>query len=399
MSSDWKKILEVTAPEIARALGSQDDVKARHFLGDVLLAKKEATIEEIASAISSIGEEKLRKLFQEKKREFDEEFYRSRENSNSSLGISRNLLGFLDRNLNRFSRTTQDIIGLTILFLLVIVVINIFVADTHVKGKLLIKASENETKEQADEYLVETGNQQFVTNQFGNWILPIRGGLPRPITIYVKYPSGKTIGDFTIWAPWPILDAMRTSNLKVIVHTYREEEKRFDVSEMGTVEPFHRFVSAFVPVSEVYAQSYGGLEFWQILPIEVHLEGIGDVFCNNGIWCGTKGESRRLEAFSIFVEADKKIHGRLRYMCHLEGIGDTDWMYDGDMCGTKGQSRRLEGFAIKIEGPGESRFVIKYQAHLQNLGDTRVYSDGQFAGTRGESRRVEAIKVWLERRH
>ena len=36
------------------------------------------------------------------------------------------------------------------------------------------------------------------------------------------------------------------------------------------------------------------------------------------------------------------------YMAHLEGTGDTDFFQDGQFCGTRGQSRRVEGMLVHV---------------------------------------------------
>ncbi len=125
------------------------------------------------------------------------------------------------------------------------------------------------------------------------------------------------------------------------------------------------------------------------LSVLVHLQDRADRTGRDGQYLGTRGESRRLEGFS--VKFDPPIPGvSLKYMAHLQDIGDTPWT--NGFVGTRGQHRRLEGFAIKLEGPNAHRFSVQYQAHIQNIGD-RTASDGVFVGTRGQSLRVEGILV------
>lgn len=129
----------------------------------------------------------------------------------------------------------------------------------------------------------------------------------------------------------------------------------------------------------------------------VHLEGLGDHPLVDHQWAGTKGQSRRLEGFSLNLNTPES-YLRLEYMCHLQDQGDIGWMTEGSFCGTRGQSRRLEGFAIRLAGPAAGNFSIHYRCHLQDIGDSAVMSDGEFCGTRGQSRRLEAIQVWLTRK-
>ncbi len=36
------------------------------------------------------------------------------------------------------------------------------------------------------------------------------------------------------------------------------------------------------------------------------------------------------------------------YMAHIEGIGDTPFVSDGEFCGMRGQSRRVEGLQVRV---------------------------------------------------
>lgn len=146
-----------------------------------------------------------------------------------------------------------------------------------------------------------------------------------------------------------------------------------------------------------------GLSVWLLKKFEgnlrglVHLQGIGDVVQPRMKFAGTRGQSRRLEGFQL--NFDPPIPGvGLRYMAHLQNIGDVPFVTDGQFVGTRGQSRRLEGFAIELTGPNAKDFDVFYMAHLEGIGDTQVFSNGQFCGTRGQSRRVEGMRVWVMRK-
>jgi Matrixin/Clostridial hydrophobic W len=142
-------------------------------------------------------------------------------------------------------------------------------------------------------------------------------------------------------------------------------------------------------------QSLYGRRSASRLALTCHLQNTGDV---NGIeneFIGTRGQSRRLEGFSI-TQSTPIPNLSLEYMAHLQNIGDTPWTPQGTFVGTKGQSRRLEGFAIRLVGPQASNFRVIYMAHIQGLGDTGLFSNGQFCGTKGQSRRVEGMLVRIE---
>lgn len=129
----------------------------------------------------------------------------------------------------------------------------------------------------------------------------------------------------------------------------------------------------------------------------VHLQNIGDVNLLADRFAGTQGQSRRLEGFQL--QFHPPVPGlSMRYMAHLQGIGDVPFQNEGTFIGTRGQSRRLEGFAIELTGQAASQFTVMYMAHLEGSGDTGFFRDGQFCGTRGQSRRVEGILVHVNPR-
>lgn len=133
------------------------------------------------------------------------------------------------------------------------------------------------------------------------------------------------------------------------------------------------------------------------LDVLVHLQGIGDSAARDNEFAGTRGQSRRLEGFQLQISPP--VPGlSMRYMAHLQGIGDVPFVNEGQFVGTRGQSRRLEGLAVDLTGPSAQNFNVAYMAHLQGIGDTAVFQNGQFCGTRGQSRRVEGILVRVEPR-
>ena len=127
----------------------------------------------------------------------------------------------------------------------------------------------------------------------------------------------------------------------------------------------------------------------------VHIQDIGDRIFPEGAVAGTTGQSRRLEGFQINL--DSPIPGlSMEYMAHVQDVGDTSWVREGQYVGAKGQSKRIEGFAIRLTGSQASKYDVFYQAHVEGIGNTPRVGNGQFSGTRGQSKRVEAISVWVQ---
>ncbi|NJK68563.1 MAG: hypothetical protein HC789_15760 [Microcoleus sp. CSU_2_2] len=132
------------------------------------------------------------------------------------------------------------------------------------------------------------------------------------------------------------------------------------------------------------------------LKVLVHIQGIGDRTFGAQEYAGTKAQGRRVEGFQLTI--DPPISGlKVEYMAHVEGVGDTPWISEGELAGFRGQAKRIEGFAVRLSGPEAAKYDVFYTAHIQNIGDTDVSSNGEYCGTRGKGLRVEGIKVWMVR--
>jgi uncharacterized protein YjdB len=130
------------------------------------------------------------------------------------------------------------------------------------------------------------------------------------------------------------------------------------------------------------------------IKVLVHIQGIGDRTFGSQEYAGSKGQGRRVEGFQINI--DPPIPGlNVEYMAHVEGVGDTPWLSEGELAGFRGQAKRIEGFAVRLSGPQADKYDVFYSAHIQNIGDTDVSSNGEYCGTRGKALRIEGIKVWI----
>jgi uncharacterized protein YjdB len=122
-------------------------------------------------------------------------------------------------------------------------------------------------------------------------------------------------------------------------------------------------------------------------------QGLGPITVYGQQFAGTKGQSRKVEAFQI----NHSVAGLcVEYMAHIEDRGDTHWHRDGQQIGYTGSNKRIEGFAVRLSGPTSAAYDVKYFAHIQDQGDSPVGCNGSFVGTRGQSRRLEGLAVWLE---
>ena len=134
-----------------------------------------------------------------------------------NTGIVNPMLGFLDRNLSRFSQPVRDTIGIGILLTLVVFVLNGLLGPTYIRGQLWMDG------EPAAGFKVLHGDDNTITNENGYWTLPLSGnGIPGRIRIDIegpdRAPDGKTsqrrttMGDFYALGPWPVWNILRPMN-------------------------------------------------------------------------------------------------------------------------------------------------------------------------------------------
>lgn len=156
-----------------------------------------------------------------------------------------------------------------------------------------------------------------------------------------------------------------------------------------------------IPVKE--KPPLDGIPPWEVtgyrprIEVLAHVQSFGDVKGVGGEWVGTKGQSLRLEGFSLDI-TDNVPGLSLQYFCHVEGFGDTTYMSEGSYCGTRGERRRTEGYGAKLVGPAAQFYNLTYSCHLQGIGDVGPMTSEQYCGTRGESRRMEAIQISIVRK-
>lgn len=87
------------------------------------------------------------------------------------------------------------------------------------------------------------------------------------------------------------------------------------------------------------------------LEVTVHVQSYGDLKYSglthgNDAIIGGVDKVKRIEG--ICIKVTKNTTGKkLRYQGHVQGTGDTKWYNSGEYCGTRGQSKRLE--AIRME--------------------------------------------------
>ena len=125
----------------------------------------------------------------------------------------------------------------------------------------------------------------------------------------------------------------------------------------------------------------------------------------DGQIAGTTGFGARLEALKFRPTPEM---GELDVDVHMQGIGwkefhgikagDASGEFASDIdpiCGTIGESRRIEAIKLTLRGNTTGK-KLRYMGHIQDVGWTDPVWEGEVCGTVGEAKRLEAVRIWLE---
>lgn len=140
------------------------------------------------------------------------------------------------------------------------------------------------------------------------------------------------------------------------------------------------------------AYSDGNLQY------SAHVQNIGDTAnVSNGQIQGTTGKGLRMEGVTITLDTSDPdvLDGSIQYCTHIQNIGWQEWKENGEYSGTKGKSYRLEAIKIQLTGKAADYYDIYYRTHVQNIGWMGWAKNGEAAGSQSCSYRMEAIQISL----
>ncbi len=156
-----------------------------------------------------------------------------------------------------------------------------------------------------------------------------------------------------------------------------------NVFELGTVGESRRLEgftlelkgkgmpSDMMLVYRAHIQTYGDCPDGERFKAGIWKDSKGNLWQEEGVYLGTKGERRRIEGIELKLldkKTEKEYEGyKVQYQVHMQGYGwgiddlendlrddgklnDSfgEWAEDGDFAGTRGQSRRVEAVRIRI---------------------------------------------------
>lgn len=138
-----------------------------------------------------------------------------------------------------------------------------------------------------------------------------------------------------------------------------------------------------------------------VLTYDSHVQTYGwlDAVADGAV-SGTQGESKRMEAFRMYLanpldESGNEIEGTIEYRAHSQTYGWMNWQKEGQIAGTTGQGKRLEAIQIRLTGKMGTLYDVYYRVHCSRWGTLGWAKNGEIAGTAGYYRSIESFEVIL----
>ena len=132
------------------------------------------------------------------------------------------------------------------------------------------------------------------------------------------------------------------------------------------------------------------------IPTEIvlHIEQIGDRRFGGGEWIGSRGQKRRIEAFSI-RPLERLTAAEVEYKAFGPGGRETPWVSAGKLCGTRGRGIPLTGFAVRLAAPASGRFDVVYEGAFFESGEAGPRRNGEACVPSKADDPLEAVNIKL----
>lgn len=131
---------------------------------------------------------------------------------------------------------------------------------------------------------------------------------------------------------------------------------------------------------------------------ETHIEYIGwTESVANGEISGFPGKAKQIEAIKIVLD-NSPYSGDIAYRTHVQDYGWLDWVKNGELSGTEGKYKQVEAIQIKLEGQIAKYFDVYYRVYSQDFGWLGWAKNGMKAGSEGLAKQMEAIQIKLVRK-
>lgn len=126
--------------------------------------------------------------------------------------------------------------------------------------------------------------------------------------------------------------------------------------------------------------------------IMLHIEREGDRRFEAAGWAGTRGQRRRVEAFSV-RPLETLAPGDVEYKAFGPNGRETPWVSDAKLCGTRGRGLPLTGFAVRLAAHLGDRFDVVYEGAFFDSGVAGPARNGEPCVPSVTDDPLEAINV------
>jgi hypothetical protein len=130
------------------------------------------------------------------------------------------------------------------------------------------------------------------------------------------------------------------------------------------------------------------------LEVVLHVERLGDRRFAGGEWIGSRGQGRRIEAFSV-RPLEKLAATDIEYKAYGPGGRETPWVTAATLCGTRGRGISLTGLAIRLASPLNERFDVVYEGAFVESGVTGPRRNGEPCTPSRIDDALEAVHIRL----
>lgn len=169
--------------------------------------------------------------------------------------------------------------------------------------------------------------------------------------------------------------------------TYKEATRALQSAGYATDPEYANKLNSLIERWELYRLD-GGINY------QTHVQTIGNTSTvRNGQTSGTVGSKLRLESIKLNLE-DLPNSG-IEYRTHVQTYGWQSWKSNGQLSGTTGEAKRLEAIQIRLTGTAATQYDVYYRVHAEHFGWLDWAKNGEQAGTEGYRYRMEAVEVKL----
>jgi len=116
--------------------------------------------------------------------------------------------------------------------------------------------------------------------------------------------------------------------------------------------------------------------FSESLTLMAHIERVGDVSSEGGIWVGYAGAGGAVEGFAV-TPSGPLAPSDIEYQAVLGADWTTPWLPGGEFCGSRGLSLALLGVRIRLVGEAAKTYSCRIWGRFIGAGEAGPFADGE----------------------